>query len=72
MNGQMDEVAVPAGDEHGSFSGHGSMDCSLRKSHAVAAILRRCRDAADDVAGVDVFEVQFQLVRLEMLLDAFL
>jgi len=66
----MDELIVPEADHHIGFSGHTGMDGMLAQKPAINAITGVGRLTADDVAGIDVFEIDFNVQRFEMRPDA--
>ena len=63
----MDEALVPAGDDHASLACHGGVDGVAAEIITKDAILGRGWHAADDVAGVDVFEIELGFFRFEVL-----
>ncbi len=68
-HGKMNVCAVPAGDDDSGLACHSCVDRILCQSHAVNPVLRAGRDAANDVAWVDVFEVDLGLALAEILVD---
>ena len=53
---QVDEAAVPDADDHAGAAGHGGMDGGVGEPQAENRIGRAGRNAADEVARVDVFD----------------
>lgn len=65
----MDETAVPATDEHFSPATHRGMHGVMSQPETVDAVERVRRDTANQVAGVDILEIQFNSLSLKVGID---
>ena len=66
---QMDEALVPAGDHHAGLARHPGVDGVATQIQAENPVLGRGRHTADDIARVDVFEVELDVLLLEVTVD---
>ena len=65
----MDEALVPAGDHHAGLARHPGVDGVATQIQAENPVLGRGRHTADDIARVDVFEVELDVLLLEVTVD---
>src|SRR5208337_433551 len=72
LDGNVYVVAVPAAHQHTGLAGHAGVHRVLAQKAAVDAVIIVGRHAADQVAGVNVFEVHFHFFLQEVFLDPLL
>ena len=65
----MNIAIVPAGYDQPGLARHPRVDGRLTKTHAVGAILRRRRNAANHITGIDIFERQLCLALAKLILN---
>ena len=58
-NRDMDKAAVPSTDDHFRAAAHGCVNGVMRQSQAVNAVEWIRGHASDEIAGINVFEIQF-------------
>ena len=63
---QVDEALVPAGDDHAGLARHAGVHGVAAEIEAENPVLGRGRNAADDITRIDVFEIELDLLLLEM------
>ena len=56
-NGDVDELAIDMADQHAGLAGHGGVGGAAAELIAEDGVVAIRGDAADDVAGIDVLQV---------------
>ena len=62
----MGELMVPETDDHVGAPAHAGMHRVVSEQQAECRVVRRCRHAPDDVAGVDVLEAERRAALFEV------
>lgn len=69
-DGKMDITVVPSSDDQSGLARHTGVHGRLTKAHAVGPVLRRGRNAANHITGVDIFESQLCPALAKIVLDS--